>query len=1055
MTLAQSPKVDEQISYNWLFFLLAGAFGAVTFWAVYDEAVTRREYKGYQETFFDIESQMAEKAWKTSKDKLELWPAPAPTPKKDSPKEVLWASMSEVEKKNAEQYTKLVTEKQQLEDTLRSQQGAYQDAQAKLQVAQFDAFDKTQAYTFTKSLLDESYYSYTVAKHEVTPASAPDSEAVKNLEKKKAIYDGLGVKLAADGKVADEANVIRDQLKATVNGYTDRLTKVKKELEDLSRPTAELERKWHAVADKKSSLFGPLTEIQQQNIEELGRVDRCESCHVASNRGGFEKVSPAYYRSHPYRRTLFALHPVEKFGCTTCHDGQGRATTKFYAHAPVDNPKFAEKHFWEFPLLKGPFQESNCRQCHRQEVELRANLRCESDDECPTGLKCGSISAPLNAASNLPGSARGGVIEAKIEEGKYCGTVNPGDDTKVDAQMVDLAPHLGRGRKIIEEAACYGCHPIDGYETKPKAGPDLRHAAVKLNPGWMVEWILNPKAFRPKTRMPNFFPERLHLDEYPPTAKPVYIDGNAELAKVVDKDADRRRRSLDLLPVEKFQPEQQAALLTSFLIASSTPFELPPMPAGNAERGEKLVDTLGCYGCHVMTKPGEKDEVDHKNRASHYDHGPELGNIGSKTTPQWIYAWLKDPKKYAPGTRMPNLRLADQEAADIASFLGANKYVDGKIKEYSPNVADVDTNNADKKYLGRKLVNYYGCYGCHMVAGFETTPGIGADLSDFGLKDVARLDYGDYIVKHSQQTWDAWLNNKLTHPRVYRYERVETRMPQFDLTQDEITDVMVVLKGMRGRTKDGDVRGHKLTAMEESREKGRALVRWYNCYGCHTVDGHTGDIRQMAIYNGDDAAGGSNTRLAPPVINGEGGKTQPGWLFSFLKAPIKLRPSLTVRMPTFGFDEDTATTLVSMFSALDGAEFPYHDYRDITLDGKRREMAGSAFNAAQCLKCHSLSDKLTPDQAAIGAPNLLLAKHRLRGEWLLRWLHDPQALAPGVNMPSFFASGNPLAGAATPGTPSASLPGIGDVAKLDGDGVVTLLRDFLMTLEAPGATASR
>ena len=30
-------KIDEQISYNWLFFLLAGAFGAVTFWAVYDE----------------------------------------------------------------------------------------------------------------------------------------------------------------------------------------------------------------------------------------------------------------------------------------------------------------------------------------------------------------------------------------------------------------------------------------------------------------------------------------------------------------------------------------------------------------------------------------------------------------------------------------------------------------------------------------------------------------------------------------------------------------------------------------------------------------------------------------------------------------------------------------------------------------------------------------------------------------------------------------------------------------------------------------------------------
>jgi len=83
------------------------------------------------------------------------------------------------------------------------------------------------------------------------------------------------------------------------------------------------------------------------------------------------------------------------------------------------------------------------------------------------------------------------------------------------------------------------------------------------------------------------------------------------------------------------------------------------------------------------------------------------------------------------------------------------------------------------------------------------------------------IDYGDYIVKHTEQTWEKWLQNKLLHPRVYRYERVDTRMPQFDLQEDEIQDVMVVLKGMRGRTKDNDVRGHKLTPMEAAREKGR------------------------------------------------------------------------------------------------------------------------------------------------------------------------------------------------------------------------------------------
>ena len=253
-------------------------------------------------------------------------------------------------------------------------------------------------------------------------------------------------------------------------------------------------------------------------------------------------------------------------------------------------------------------------------------------------------------------------------------------------------------------------------KNKPKAGPDLRHVASKLNVGWMMEWIKNPKSIRPKTRMPNFFPEGLHPEEYPPTAKPSYVDGDAQMSKVSEQDRERRNRALDLLPAERFQPEQQVALITSFLMANSAPFELPALPpGGDAARGEKLVDTLGCYGCHTLTKPGEKEPVDHKNRASHYDHGPDLGNVGSKTTAQWIFAWIKNPKAYAPKTRMPNLRLSDQEAADIAAFLAGNKYINGQVKEYPTSAAGVDPSNADKQFLGRKLLNYYGCYGCHYV----------------------------------------------------------------------------------------------------------------------------------------------------------------------------------------------------------------------------------------------------------------------------------------------------------------------------------------------------
>jgi cytochrome c2 len=1052
-------KIDEQISYNWLFFLLAGAFGAVTFWAVYDETATRREYKGYQETFFTIETNLAEKAWKDSKAALE----------KGDP----W-------KKATTDLAKLKT------DLAGSKAAEYQAAKAKLQELEFTAFDKQQNYTFTKSNLDESYYYFTLAKHDL-PKNAPEnSPARREYDEREKRMKELQDQLVKDEATMKEAAAVRDCAKLgrtpdtmktceTMNGadyaaagfnsggrtvavdaYTEAIGKLEKQIEDLERPTAELERKYQASKARTGigpfGLFGPDTEIIQENLEELGRVDRCESCHAGIARGGFETVSPKYFQSHPYRRTLLSIHPPEKFGCTTCHDGQGRATQKFHAHAPTPGVVNGashhdfEKHFWETPLLAGAYMESECRQCHRQEYDLRANLRCEIDAECPKGQKCAPLAAPINASTNLAAS-----LDAKVEDGRYCGTPNGADETKIDPVLADLAPHLARGRKIIEDVACYGCHPIEGYESKPKSGPDLRHASAKLNPGWMVEWILNPKAFRPNTRMPNFFPEGQHLEEYTETAKPKYIDGFSEIQKVTEVNPDKRRQALDLLPAERFQPQQQAVLITSFLLGNSTPYaklaDEASIPPGDAARGEKLVDTLGCYACHNITKPGEK-KIEHANRASHYDHGPDLGNVGAKTSRAWIFSWVKDPKSFAPATRMPNLRLSDQEASDIATYLAGNKFVAGQPKDYAP-VPGINSQNPDYLQVGKKLVNYYGCYGCHFVGGFEQTAGIGAELTEFGNKEVSRLDYGDYIVDHTAQTWEAWLENKLKHPRVYRYERVDTRMPQFDLTKEEILDVMVVMKGMRGKTRDDDVRGHKLTATEVARERGRELVRYYNCNGCHSFDGRVGDIRSQDIYTAEDGA-----RFAPPVLTGEGAKTQPGWLFSFLKAPTKLRPHLTVRMPTFGMADQEATGIVQMFSAFDGADFPYHDYTGYTLEGNRKDQANSAFKAAQCVLCHTLGDNPPPDLAAKGAPNLLLARNRLRGDWLARWIRDPQMLYPGVNMPSFFSGGNPLVGA-DKADATKNLPGIAELGKMEAPDVIYLLRDLLMTLEAPSPAQAK
>ncbi len=110
----------------------------------------------------------------------------------------------------------------------------------------------------------------------------------------------------------------------------------------------------HAIADEFE------IRLRQADLPSLQRVDRCVTCHV-----GIEdprmKDQPEPIRNHP--GTYLAQHDPDRFGCTICHDGQGRAT----------NWKDAFAHEWstyfEFPMLRQPYIQARCYRCHDQELE--------------------------------------------------------------------------------------------------------------------------------------------------------------------------------------------------------------------------------------------------------------------------------------------------------------------------------------------------------------------------------------------------------------------------------------------------------------------------------------------------------------------------------------------------------------------------------------------------------------------------------------------------------------------------------------------------------------
>lgn len=102
-------------------------------------------------------------------------------------------------------------------------------------------------------------------------------------------------------------------------------------------------------------------EIKQIISKDLGRFDRCVTCHVGMD----EYTNPTLknefkehpYKAHPNVDTLVKNHSFQKYGCTVCHQGQGLATTAKAAHGKV--------HHWEKPLLEGKMVQASCVTCHQ------------------------------------------------------------------------------------------------------------------------------------------------------------------------------------------------------------------------------------------------------------------------------------------------------------------------------------------------------------------------------------------------------------------------------------------------------------------------------------------------------------------------------------------------------------------------------------------------------------------------------------------------------------------------------------------------------------------
>ncbi|MCC7429455.1 c-type cytochrome [bacterium] len=500
------------------------------------------------------------------------------------------------------------------------------------------------------------------------------------------------------------------------------------------------------------------------------------------------------------------------------------------------------------------------------------------------------------------------------------------------------------GKKLVMDLGCNGCHALPLEEKLVKNGPPLNAIAKKTNPEWIATWLKNPRDFYPNTRMPDF-----HL-----------TDEETESITAFLMDLDK---TSDYKPV------------TGFV-------------SGSASNGKKLVEEIGCQACHTV---GDKFPVSNRLKEGN-GFGPDLNKVGTKVNATWLYDWLKNPKNYHVESRMPSLRLSDSELQDVTTYL-----LTLKDTNYKPTVTLSSLEDAAKIEAGRKNILKYGCYGCHNINGTENEGNISVSLADIARKTTEELDFGDRLQVENpnkiEKTWQDWIFHKIKEPRDYTTERIKSVMPSFGLSDEEAHALTVLMKGWILDFQNQEYAEH-LTPEKKGFYEGQNFIRQRNCVGCHLFEGEVGGLIYSHYENPDEA---------PPKLMGQGDKTQEDWLTNLLNNVSPIRPWLKIRMPSFGFNNEQVTTVHKYFQGAVGKEVGQTYFADFKPNPENLKAGEELFNIAQCTKCHLVNGvagkSLDPSSLA---PDLGKAKTRLKPDWIVDWLKDPQAITPGTKMPGFF-----------------------------------------------------
>ncbi len=488
---------------------------------------------------------------------------------------------------------------------------------------------------------------------------------------------------------------------------------------------------------------------------------------------------------------------------------------------------------------------------------------------------------------------------------------------------LDGTPQLNQGRALLARYGCVQCHSIklpDGSAMQAaQDAPSLSHIADKTTREWIFAWLKDPQSYAASATMPNF--------------------------KLKDEDIRD---------------------ISAFLIANSTSVAGDTLPsinqkAADATAGASLYGESFCASCHAV-----------KNAADNVvggNVGPELTHIGNKAKPEWLRAWIRNPRTYDPGTQMPHYRFTDQQVATMEGFLLA--------KSDSDFLANVHLEPAtpDQISHGKSLVMDYGCSSCHEISGIKKPENFAPELTRIGSKSISQLIF----LPGMSHTLTDYIAGKIRQPRAFA---PGLKMPQYSFTPTQIDALTTALLAQNDRaqsmppalTQPAPPRSHYRPA-----GKAGQIMSDLACFSCHAINGRGSDMA--------------------PDLTWEGSSVQRKWLEDFFRNPGTLRPALIRRMPKFNLTSDEISTLsdyimtVYQTPEFDRDSMPESGYPATQVE-EGKQLYYSKF---ACQSCHIVDVK--SDKGYIG-PTLTGVGSRLTAAWIYHWLKNPQALRPGTVEPN-------------------------------------------------------